>query len=45
MENCPFCKIIERKLPADIVYENDRILVFKDINPVAPVHLLIEYSV
>jgi histidine triad (HIT) family protein len=41
MENCPFCKIVERRLPADIVYENDRILVFKDINPSAPVHLLI----
>jgi histidine triad (HIT) family protein len=41
MENCPFCKIVNRRLPADIVYENDRILVFKDINPAAPVHLLI----
>lgn len=41
MENCPFCKIIERRLPAEIVYENERILAFKDINPAAPVHLLV----
>ncbi len=41
MENCPFCKIVERRLPADIIYENDRILVFRDINPAAPVHFLI----
>jgi histidine triad (HIT) family protein len=36
-----FSQIIRGELPADIVFENDRILAFKDINPVAPVHLLI----
>ena len=36
-----FDKIINKKIPADIVYETDSILAFKDINPVAPVHLLI----
>lgn len=36
-----FSKIIEKKIPADIVFENDRILVIKDIYPKAPVHLLI----
>jgi len=36
-----FQKIIDRKIPADIVYEDDRCLAFKDINPQAPVHLLI----
>ncbi|MDR1310986.1 MAG: histidine triad nucleotide-binding protein [Burkholderiaceae bacterium] len=41
MENCPFCKIVNRRLPADIVYENDRVLVFRDIHPAAPVHLLV----
>ena len=41
MKNCVFCKIIEKRLPADIVFENDRLIVFKDINPAAPVHLLI----
>ncbi len=41
MENCIFCKIAAKALPADIVYEDDEIMAFKDIRPVAPVHLLI----
>jgi histidine triad (HIT) family protein len=41
MIDCIFCKIIEKKIPADIVFENEKIIVFKDINPKAPVHLLI----
>ncbi len=36
-----FKKIIDGELPADKVFENDRILAFKDINPVAPIHILI----
>jgi histidine triad (HIT) family protein len=36
-----FLKIIERKIPANIVYEDDRCLAFRDINPQAPVHVLI----
>jgi histidine triad (HIT) family protein len=36
-----FGKIIRREVPADIVYEDDRVLVFKDINPRARVHLLV----
>lgn len=36
-----FLKIIERKIPADIVYETDEILAFRDISPQAPTHLLI----
>jgi histidine triad (HIT) family protein len=36
-----FSKIIKKKIPADIVFENDKILAFKDINPKAPVHVLI----
>lgn len=36
-----FGKIIKRELPAEIVFENDRILAIKDIQPVAPVHILI----
>ncbi len=36
-----FSKIIKREIPADIVYEDDACLAFKDINPQAPVHLLI----
>jgi histidine triad (HIT) family protein len=36
-----FSRIIDRELPADIVYEDEQILAFKDINPKAAVHLLI----
>lgn len=36
-----FARIIARELPADIVFENDRIIAIKDLYPVAPVHLLI----
>lgn len=36
-----FTKIINKEIPADIVYEDDNIIAFKDINPVAPVHILI----
>ena len=36
-----FQKIIDRELPADIIYEDEQSLVFRDINPVAPTHLLI----
>jgi len=38
---CLFCKIIKKELPSEIVYEDDKILAFKDINPRAPVHFLI----
>jgi histidine triad (HIT) family protein len=36
-----FLKIIQREIPADIVYETDDVLAFRDINPQAPVHVLI----
>lgn len=36
-----FSKIIDREIPADIVFENDRLIAFRDIAPQAPVHLLI----
>lgn len=36
-----FLKIISREIPADIVYETDEVLAFRDINPQAPVHILI----
>ena len=41
MENCLFCKIIAGEIPSDRVYENDRVFAFRDINPQAPVHVLI----
>ena len=36
-----FSKIIRREIPADIVYEDDLTLAFRDVNPVAPVHILV----
>ena len=36
-----FLKIVNREIPADIVHETDRILAFRDINPQAPVHILV----
>lgn len=41
MEECIFCKIIRGEIPSNKVYEDDEILAFKDINPLAPVHILI----
>ncbi len=41
MSDCLFCKIINREIPADIVYEDDLVLAFSDINPQAPNHTLI----
>lgn len=41
MENCIFCMIIEGKIPSTIVYEDDKVVAFNDINPVAPVHVII----
>ncbi len=40
-EDCLFCKIVERRIPAQIVYEDDLALGFKDIDPQAPTHVLI----
>ena len=39
--DCLFCKIINREIPASIVYEDDRVLAFNDINPQAPTHVLV----
>ena len=41
MENCLFCKIIDKSISSEIVYENDSVLAFNDINPQAPIHILI----
>ena len=38
---CLFCDIVEGKIPSTKVYENDYVLCFNDINPVAPVHVLV----
>jgi histidine triad (HIT) family protein len=39
--DCLFCKIVNRELPADIVYEDELLLAFNDISPQAPTHTLI----
>ena len=41
MEDCVFCKIIKGEIPSDKVYEDEDILAFNDINPAAPIHVLI----
>lgn len=41
MENCIFCKIADGRIKTDAVYEDDKIIAFKDLNPAAPVHILI----
>jgi histidine triad (HIT) family protein len=40
-DDCLFCKIVAREIPADIVHEDDDTLAFRDINPQAPVHVLV----
>lgn len=39
--DCIFCKIAAKELPSSIIYEDEQIVAFKDINPLAPVHILI----
>lgn len=41
MSETIFSKIIRREIPAQIVFETERVLAFRDINPVAPVHILV----
>lgn len=41
MSDCLFCKIVEKKIPAKIVYEDDQAVAFDDIHPQAPVHTLV----
>jgi len=41
MADCLFCKIIKREIPGSIVFEDDHVLAFNDINPQAPTHVLV----
>lgn len=41
MSNCVFCQIVNGEIPCNKVYEDNKILAFKDINPVAPVHIVV----
>ena len=41
MENCLFCKIVKGEIPSTKVYEDERVLAFRDIAPMAPTHILV----
>lgn len=41
MKDCTFCKIVKGEMESEIVYQDDDFCVFKDVNPKAPIHLLI----
>lgn len=41
MENCIFCKIANKEIPTNLVYENDCTVAFSDLNPQAPTHVLV----
>ena len=41
MNDCLFCKIINKEIPSTVVYEDEEILAFRDIHPVTPVHILV----
>jgi histidine triad (HIT) family protein len=41
LDNCIFCKIAAKQIPSKIIYEDDELIAFHDINPAAPVHFLI----
>ncbi len=41
MENCLFCKIVAREIPANIIYEDEQVVIFDDVQPQAPHHKLV----
>ena len=41
MEDCLFCKIMNGEIPSSKVFEDDKVYAFKDINPAAPIHILV----
>lgn len=41
MDDCIFCKIVKGEIPSEKVYEDDKVLAFKDINPATPIHVLV----
>lgn len=41
MSDCVFCKIINKEIPSNMVYEDEKVVAFNDINPMAPVHVLV----
>ena len=40
-ENCIFCKIVNGEIPSNVVYEDSDVLAFNDINPQAPIHIIV----
>ncbi|HLM83753.1 MAG TPA: histidine triad nucleotide-binding protein [Candidatus Bathyarchaeia archaeon] len=41
MSDCVFCKIASKEISADVVYEDDDVIAFRDMHPIAPVHVLV----
>ena len=41
MSTCLFCRIVRKEIPASVVYEDDELMVFNDVNPQAPLHALV----
>ncbi|CCQ97389.1 Uncharacterized HIT-like protein aq_141 [[Clostridium] ultunense Esp] len=41
MSDCIFCKIINKEIPSEIIYEDDKVIAFKDVNPQSPIHVLV----
>ena len=41
MNDCIFCKIANKEIPTDFVYSDDKVVAFRDVNPQAPVHILV----
>ncbi|HLR21858.1 MAG TPA: histidine triad nucleotide-binding protein [Tissierellaceae bacterium] len=41
MKDCLFCKIADGDIPSEIIYEDDKVVAFKDVDPQAPVHVLV----
>ena len=41
MRSCIFCQIVKKEIPTDFIYQDEKIAAFKDIRPIAPVHILI----
>jgi histidine triad (HIT) family protein len=39
-DDCVFCRIVKKEIPSDIIYEDKSVIVFKNIKPLAPIHLL-----
>lgn len=39
--DCVFCKIVEKEIPSEIIYEDDNVIAFNDLDPQAPIHFLV----